>query len=89
MSVPLHKFLYDLTGYRIFDNKEIKPFMKKLSQAGKMDEPKKLAILTELLVRVAELEQKNEILSVQSVVSEEGKEISSPEEKTEEKKPKK
>lgn len=59
--IPLHKFLYDLFGYRIFDNKEIDPFMKKVTRMGKLDEPKKAAILTELLKRMAALEDKEEM----------------------------
>jgi len=47
-----------LTKLRVNSNQEIPQFMKRYAQMGKFDEPKKNALITELLVRMASLEEK-------------------------------
>lgn len=55
--MKLYKALEQIFRFRILSNAEIPAYIKKLSIAGKVDQPKVNAILTELLVRVGQLEE--------------------------------
>lgn len=52
----LHQQLESLFKYRINSNEEIIPFIKKLSEAGKLDGPKQTAVFAIILDRLGRLE---------------------------------
>ncbi len=56
--MKLFSSLEQIFKYRIMSNDQIPQYMKKVASIGKFDQPKVNAVITELLVRVAELEEK-------------------------------
>jgi len=49
-----------ITKLRVNSNAEIPHFMKRYAESGRFDEPKKNALLVEILCRLAALEEKEE-----------------------------
>lgn len=54
--VKLYQQLEQLFKFRVNSNEEIIPYIKKLSEAGKFDEPKKVAVLAIILDRIGKME---------------------------------
>lgn len=54
--IKLHQQLESLLKLRINSNDEIIPYIKRLSEMGKFDEPKKVAVIALLLDRLGKLE---------------------------------
>lgn len=59
--MKIFQMLEQTFKYRITSNKEIPVYMKRISQAGKFDEPKKNALITEILLRLAEIEDQDAV----------------------------
>lgn len=59
--MTLHAQLENLFKFRINSNEEIIPYIKKLSEAGKFDEPKKVAVLAIILDRLGKMEDEANI----------------------------
>lgn len=60
--MKLFQALEQIFKLRILSNAEIPQYIRKVSAIGRFDEPKKIAVLSELLQRVAALEDRQEKL---------------------------
>lgn len=60
--MKMYQALEKILKYRITSNAEIPSFLRRLSSYGKLDAPKHQAILTELIMRIVALEEKEERL---------------------------